>query len=168
MWKSFRYLKETGEPMMAADVDSAASSAKFFLMPFKLVVRIDRRDIDRLLVEFRNSPLPMEVKQVRMNSQSIGSAAAIGGGGGGDHGGRSESDERGGRGGGYIADPSRGYDRYSILEVQGVVYLIQPPKLDAAAPGDSGQPGSTDAIETPVAAPTGNGEAATANKQLRQ
>jgi hypothetical protein len=173
IWKNYRYVnKDTGLPMMKADVDGQANNAKFFLMPFKLVVRIDRRDIDRLLVEFRNSPLPMEVKQVRLNSQSIGSAGPIGGGGGGgDHGARSEANDHGGGGRGgavYNTDPAGSYDRNSILEIQGVVYLIQPPKLDAPAPGDSGQPGSTDATETPVVAPPGNGEAATANKQSRQ
>ena len=70
--------------------------------------------------------------------------------------------------GAVVTLPIRDWGTIGIrLEVQGVVYLIKPPILDAAAPGDSGQPGSAEGTETPVVTPPATGEAAPANKQLR-
>ena len=45
-----------GTPKMAADVD--ASSGEYNLMPFRLLLKMDSRYIDKLLVAFRNSELP--------------------------------------------------------------------------------------------------------------
>ena len=72
-----------GAPLTeAAAVDSPAPENKQYnRMPFELMLTIDQRYIDRLLVAFRNSPLPMEVQEVRINPQS-------GGGGGVGIGGR--------------------------------------------------------------------------------
>ena len=150
MWRGFRYVNEKGEAMSSAEFDAAAPSAKFFLMPFRLIVNIDRRSIDRLLVECRNSQLPIEVKQVRINASATGSGGAMApvirtGGGSREH------DDEGGRGGGggpaFVPnDPNSAYNRYSTVELDGVVYLIQPPNLSAA---DSEQTPTADSTPTP-------------------
>ncbi len=156
IWKSFRYVTEKGAAMMAADVDAAAATAEYFLMPFKLVLKMDRRYIDKLLLLCRNSPLPIEVQQVRIDAQTTGTATMAGPvfrGGGGEH--RSEAD-RGERN--YSAPVVGGgtqYDRYSTVEIWGVVYLIQPPKRrDSAGSGDSSPP--ADGAQESTAPPPAN------------
>src|SRR5262249_20100876 len=77
VWKRFRYVKttnplaSTGDPIREpSEYDDAVKTAKYFLMPFDLEVSIDDRYVDRLLMQMRNSQLPLEVQQVRINPVS--------------------------------------------------------------------------------------------------
>jgi hypothetical protein len=131
MWKNYRYVNLDGTPKTAADVD--ADAGEYNLMPFHLLLKMDRRYIDQLLVAFRNSILPIEVQQVRINpehvsSSSTGSArfSAPGRGMEGEHGAM-------GPGAGRFSAPaavnqvSQQHDRTVTVELRGVVYLLKPP-----------------------------------------
>jgi hypothetical protein len=146
IWKRFRYVQTknplvcTGDPITdAAQYDEAVKTAKYFLMPFDLEVSIDDRYVDRLLVAMRNSILPLEVQQVRINP--LGAMYGGGGGGGGDHGPQvtarvaQQMAERAGSVGGAAGQVPT--SRYITVELRGVAYLLAPPNLQKAseAPG---------------------------------
>lgn len=155
-WKRFRYVKptnplaSTGDPIREpAEYDQAVKTAKYLLMPFDLEVSIDDRYVDRLLVAMRNSVLPLEVQQVRVNPVSATTGfggAANSYGGGGDHGGgavtarvaQQMAERAGGVGGAAGQVPT---SRYINVELRGVVYLLTPPNLN--------QPSSEAPAETP-------------------
>ncbi len=136
-WKNYRYVKDTGEPMMAADL--AAGSPEYNLMPFRMQLVINPRDLDRLLTDCRNSVLPIEVREVRINAgtahQSTSSRGAA-------------SDDAGPAIGSAPTHTER-------VEVSGVVYLIKPPDLQklgepAPAEGTPAEGGAAAAAATPV------------------
>lgn len=151
IWKTYRYVNADGTPKTsAADVD--ADSGEFNLMPFRLLLRMDSRYIDHLLVAFRNSELPFEVQQVRINPEH-----ATGGGGGGSRYTRPSGPPIGvggppGMMGPPTAGPAAGggtsqsKDRIVTVEIRGVAYLIKPPNpeklhiaaANPAAPSDAG------------------------------
>ena len=127
-----------------------------------LRVTVDQRRWDDLLVMFRNTDLPLEIKQVRVNPILDGSGSS-GVGYGGRGGGASRmpsfapsakipyglsSGGRGGRGG-YSRESSMtttGAEEPSdtlILELRGVAYLINPPdlsKIGVATAGAAADP----------------------------
>ena len=120
------------------------SSPKYLLMPFDLEVSIDDRYVDRLLVAMRNSVLPLEVQQVRINPVNANMAAmgyGGGGGGGADHGGgmtpliaQQMANRGAGPAGGAAGQVAT--SRYITVEVRGVAYLLTPPNLQKTeAPG---------------------------------
>ncbi len=82
VWKCWRYVfgtdEKKGRPMSAGDVE-AAKDEEYNLMPFRLIVKVDPHYLDRLLVACRNSPLPIEVQQVRMGPQVSGGTVSGGG-----------------------------------------------------------------------------------------
>jgi hypothetical protein len=144
-WKNYRYVTLDGKPVMQADLD--AGTSEFNLMPFVMVLKIDERDIDRLLVNFRNSALPIEVQQVRINPATTAGVGGIAnsrpmGGGGSDHGPAPAIAMAGG-------GTASGQDRVVAVEIRGVVALVQPPKMPAIQTAQA-EPGATP--ETPPAA----------------
>jgi hypothetical protein len=87
----FRYVDNEYQPLQAERLRSALRSANpedAFLvvakrMPVRLRLVVDQRKLPRLLAQCGNSPLPVEVRQVRANrGKSTGGGAAYGGGGG--------------------------------------------------------------------------------------
>jgi len=129
------YVDFAGWPLAGPAVETAADAALTHLVPFTLRVVIDQRKIDRLLKEFADSAVPIDVRQVRINP-----ASQLGGGG--------PRAGRGGRlGGGGVeemgaAGPS-GDDRrrrpYDVtLELRGTVALATPP--DPAVLGGGREP----------------------------
>ncbi len=134
-------------------------------MPIFMQLLIDQREISRLLVECGNSPLPVEVKQLRINPASLRRpgrsdvssmfmSPKAGGGG-----------RLGGAGSGMGSESSNASDRelnpYDVpIELQGIIYIFNPPnraKLAVAgqaaeiAPAEEASP--PDASPAPV--PTG-------------
>ena len=68
-----RYLDDKGLPLPAG----SAGSPEFKRMPIVMRLLIDEREISRLLVESANSPLPVEVRQLRVAAvDDSGSVAA--------------------------------------------------------------------------------------------
>src|SRR5262249_54376228 len=131
-WKKFRYVKMDGlksTPLMADAIDKPED--QYNLMPFRLLLTVDGRYLDKLLVALRNSALPVEVQQVRMNPQAT-SGATMGGGvfPTGPRGGTGEHDAAGGVRVGGATDQPQTHNQ--TVEIHGVVYLLKPPtKADA-------------------------------------
>jgi hypothetical protein len=110
---------------------------------------VDQAKWDELLVMFRNTALPLEIRQVRVNPIADASAGGGYGGGRGGYGGASDGGSRDGGGygasrggyggsrGGYGADggASFGFGEQPVtatvtLELRGFAYLLNPPDLE--------------------------------------
>jgi hypothetical protein len=98
------------------------------LMPFVLRLTIDERRLDALLVDLAQAPIPIDVREVRINaggqrSDAAGTAAPPG------------------------ADAKTGRGHDAVVELRGTVGLATPPS--AAAVGlESPPPAATDAAMT--------------------
>jgi hypothetical protein len=153
----WRYVKADGTPMRADEFASSPPFYEYRLMPWRLRMTVDEREWDKLLVLFRNTELPLEIKQVRVNPSDdagggmgsrYGSSSSEGGSSrGGGYG--STGSSRGGYGatGGSRGHSSGGYgttgrggaspfggstqpiSNTMILELRGVAYLMNPPDL---------------------------------------
>ncbi|MCC7085347.1 MAG: hypothetical protein IT427_10105 [Pirellulales bacterium] len=165
IWKGFRYVAEDGKPLAtAAEVEQ--SPPEFNLMPFRVRLIINPKEIDELLIAFRNSTLPFEVREVNVG-EPTGTGSPMSAGGGGMRGEfrgpapmRSLSPESG-VGGGMRMTPSAtgpmqgtpGMPQQNLIpvEVSGVAYLLKKPdpsKLgitpsEGAAPADGTVPAPT-------------------------
>jgi hypothetical protein len=99
---AWRYVQADGKPLDTADFGS-----EYRLMPWRVTMTVDQAKWDELLVMFRNTELPLEIRQVRVNP--IADASGAGGyGGGAGYGGASDGGSRGG-GGGYGASRGGGH-----------------------------------------------------------
>jgi hypothetical protein len=130
------YVDFAGRPLAGPAVETAADAALTHLVPFTLRVVIDQRKIDRLLKEFADSAVPIDVRQVRINP-----ASQFGGGGrlagrGGRPGGGGGFEDMGAAGPGGDDRRRRPYD--VTLELRGTVALATPP--DPAVLGSGGEP----------------------------
>jgi hypothetical protein len=122
-----RYVDADGKPLPAG----GAGAQPFKRMPIHMKLKIDQREIAKLLVECANSPLPVEVRQLRINPKA------------------ESRDNRGPTpAGSQSADGSAtdhaGYD--VPIELSGIIYIYNPPDAsrlggDAAAP--TGDPTGT-------------------------
>jgi len=132
MLKQWIYVDFTGRPLTAPELATAPDARLVHLMPFVLRVVIDQREIDRLLAELASNPVPIDVRQVRINPSA--QTGGEGGGFGGPRGGLpSMPGGLGGPmpGGGAEGERRRPFD--VILELRGTVGLATPP--DPAALG---------------------------------
>jgi len=107
-----RYLNAEGMPQPSADLESLGT--EFKRLPIRLVLKMDQRWLNRLLVECANAALPVEVEQIRINPMggAFAEAGAMGGdgyGGGGEIGPGSRRGFGGGYGGGGYAGAGGGY-----------------------------------------------------------
>ena len=144
VWKRFRYVNSknpivsTGDPIKEpAELDEFAKTAKYFLIPFDLSVSVDDRYLDRLLIAMRNSVLPLEVQQVRINPQSggTGTAYSIGGPVRSDHDMPRNYAPAGDRGSGAAGQVAN--TRYITVELRGVAYLLAPPNVQQGSGGET-------------------------------
>jgi hypothetical protein len=164
---SWRYVQADGTPLDAADFGS-----EYRLMPWRVTMTVDQAKWDELLVMFRNTDLPLEIRQVRVNP--ITDASGVGGygvgrggyGGASDGGARDGGGGRGGYGGGgggygggrggYGADTGAlfGSGEQPVaatvtLELRGYAYLLNPPDLDKI--GKAGTTTTVDLAPAPAA-----------------
>lgn len=72
------YVDFSGRPLSAAELSSAPEAQMVHLMPFVLRVVMDQRRLDALLADIAAAPLPIDVRQVRINADSGAAAAAAG------------------------------------------------------------------------------------------
>lgn len=110
-----RYLGEDGTPLPAGD--TASFGSEFRQLPIRMLLMMDQRWIPRLLVESANSPLPIEVNQVRINpdksQEGFGQAGGM---------------TSGGMMGGYGNNLDLTASPYlAQVEVKGAVYIYMPP-----------------------------------------
>jgi hypothetical protein len=124
-----RYVDATGKKMPGG----AMADAEFKRMPIFLRLKMDQREITRLLVECANSPLPVDVRQLRINP-SKGTAKQQGSGGGKS---------------GTASSDGASYD--VPIELHGVIYIYNKPNM-AKLGGEPGGPGAPGAAPVPVPA----------------
>ncbi|MFM8434522.1 MAG: hypothetical protein ACKOBP_04150 [Planctomycetia bacterium] len=136
--RNWIYVDFTGKPLMAADLATSPDARLVHLVPFVIKAIVDERKLDALLVDLASAPVPIDVRQVRINPGAAG--PAMGGPGMGGPG-------MGGLGmdmpGGSAAPPgSRPND--VVVELRGTVALATPPERQAlgleteAEEGDDG------------------------------
>lgn len=139
---AFRYVDINYDPLSAEDLKAALGTKedkdKAYLavakrMPIRLRLKMDTRRLNRLLVECGNSPLPVEVRQVRIGVTGSSSGAPGGFSGGEGYG-------RGGTGpslppidGGFGPPEDYGSGRSAqktpylkMVEVYGIIYIFNP------------------------------------------
>jgi hypothetical protein len=177
----WRYVTDKSKPLDHTEVATPGAPGTFYeyrLMPWRVRMTVDGRQWDKLLVMFRNTELPLEIKQVRVNpsedaggsmSSRYGSSSEGGsrggyGGTGGSRGGHSGGYGGTGRGGGYGTTGRGGgpspfggatptIDHTMILELRGVAYLMNPPDLSKiGVAGASAAGGDAGAAATTTAA----------------
>jgi hypothetical protein len=66
--KNWIYVDFDGKPLMAADLATNPAAQMVHLMPFVLLLTMDQRSLDSLLVDLASSPIPIDVRQVRINA----------------------------------------------------------------------------------------------------
>lgn len=81
VFRNWIYVDYGGRPLMAAEQTASLANRMIHFMPFRLRVVIDQRRLDDLLVSLAGSPIPIDVRQVRINAGGSGPRTSGGGGG---------------------------------------------------------------------------------------
>ncbi len=129
-----RYVDAKGQPLAAG----AAAPPEFKRMPIYLQVMMDQREVSLLLAECANSPLPVEVHQVRINPASLSKKNKLG-----VFGGKRGAASNPGQDGGGDQDLNP-YDM--PVEVFGIIYIYNRPnraKLDVIGQAPGAEPSAT-------------------------
>lgn len=80
--KEWIYVDFSGKPLTAAELGTLPAAKMVHLVPFRLGVMMDQRKLDALLTELATNPVPIDVRQVRINpSQQSGGGGGRPGGG---------------------------------------------------------------------------------------
>lgn len=87
------YVDFSGKPLSAAELATAPAARMVHLMPFVLRLTIDQRRLDALLADLAQAPIPIDVREVRINAGGD-RGAATGGAAGGAAGTDQKSDRR--------------------------------------------------------------------------
>jgi hypothetical protein len=106
-----RYVDATGKPLAAGE----GAKQQYKRLPVFLKLNMDQRQLTKLLAECANSPLPLEVRQLRFGAKESSS------------GGANKS---------AAATPSAADSHEVAVELNGIIYLYNPPdpeKLGAPA-----------------------------------
>jgi hypothetical protein len=154
--RSWIYVNFAGKPLTAAELATSPDAQLVHLVPFVIRAVVDERKLDTLLVDLATAPVPIDVRQVRINVGAGGpgggmpSMGPMGGfgPGGGEFGGQPAA-----------APGSRPHD--VTVELRGTVALAKQPDPLAlgleASPDDEAEAAAPDAA-VPEAAPV-NAEA---------
>ena len=133
-----RYVDPDGKPLRSG----AAALLQFKRMPIFLRLTIDQREINKLLVECANAPLPVEVRQLRINP--LGGVGTS-----------SSSTKKSSGGAPTSTGPVTETETYEVpIELAGIIYIYNPPdtaKL-GAAPADAPAAPAAGAPVVPAAA----------------
>ena len=125
------YVDFSGRPLSAAELATAPEAQMVHLMPFVLRVVMDERRLDSLLMDIAAASIPIDVRQVRINAESItGSAAAA-----------------------TVAGPRRRRPYDVTVELRGTVALATVPDekvLDTLQPSLPGAPPAAGAARRPA------------------
>jgi len=146
--RSWIYVDFTGKPLMAAELATSPDAQLVHLMPFVMRAVVDERKLDALLVDLATAPVPIDVRQVRINVGASGPGGF--GPGGGEFGGSPAA-----------APGSRRHD--VTVELRGTVALAKQPDPAAlgleAAPADDGEAAAPEAeAAQPEPAPANAGD----------
>jgi hypothetical protein len=75
--RSWVYVDLDGKPLTAADLAAAPTSSILRLMPFLIECTIDQRALDSMLVALTSAPVPIDVRQVRINAGGTAGAGQV-------------------------------------------------------------------------------------------
>jgi len=78
------YVDFSGKPLSAAELETSPAARMVHLMPFVLRLTIDQRRLDPLLADLAKAPIPIDVREVRINAGGNQGRPAIGGAAGSD------------------------------------------------------------------------------------
>lgn len=109
------YVDFDGKPLSASDLAASPAARMVHLMPFMVSITIDERRLDALLLDLAKQPIPIDVREVRINPQA----------------GRQPTGEPP-QGGGTKAE-GRNHDVQ--VELRGTVGLATPPSADGVGLG---------------------------------
>lgn len=129
------YVDFSGKPLAAAELATAPAAQMVHLMPFVMKLVMNEQKLDALLVAFATAPLPIDVRQVRINA--AGASA-------------STSPDASSSGPGATATGRRPFD--IAVEIRGTVGLATPPdpKLLGLEPPPAGAGEQPPAVSTGV------------------
>lgn len=121
-----RYVDEMGQPMPTPLDNEFSFGTEYKRLPVRLVLKLDQRWLNQLIIELANAPLQVEVQEVRINpTEDMGMS-------GGSRGGY-------GRGGGQsevMAFDREPHVRQQVV-LEGLVYIFYPPNDSVLeVPGD--------------------------------
>jgi len=111
--RNWIYVDFSGKPLMATDLATSPDSLLLHLMPFVIRAIVDERKLDAFLVDLATAPVPIDIRQVRINPGAGGLAAAV------------PSGAAAMPGGAAIPAGSRPHD--IVVELRGTVALATPP-----------------------------------------
>jgi len=133
---NWAYVDFAGQPLLGSELAAAPGIDMVRLMPFVLRVVMDQRELDRLLATLAESPVPIDVRQVRINPGSDGGQPANGGQRGEEYR-ESSRPSPPGQPAGQAGEPAspRRYD--DIVELRGSVALATPPGSVTPSPADA-------------------------------
>jgi hypothetical protein len=129
-----RYVDKDYLPLAGADIRNAQTEsdpAKAYLavakrMPVRLRLVMDQRRLQRLLTECGNSPLTLEVRQVRINETS-GATGGYGGGYGASYGGSESGSDMSYGSGDYGGGQQKTQSQFDLpIEIYGIIYIYNP------------------------------------------
>jgi hypothetical protein len=75
--KNWVYVDFDGNPLTSTQLAAAPTSGVLRLMPFLLRCTIDQRALDPLLVAMTATPVPIDVRQVRISDVQAAAVAAV-------------------------------------------------------------------------------------------
>jgi hypothetical protein len=152
-----RYVDDKGAPLEA---DAKQPYSEFKMMPISMKLHMDQRAISKLLVECVNSPMPIEVRRVRirpgkgtdeiLDSGTSGTASPTNTGR--DYTRRTMD----ARGSGRSAYSGEGNDEgetgaYDIpVEIQGIIYIYNQPDQNTLGTGTAAEKSAETAPQTPA------------------
>lgn len=133
--RNWIYVDADGRPLTAEELETSPDTKLAHLVPFVVRGRVDQRKFDRLLRTLATWPVPIDVRQVRINPGATGGGAEIN---------RPMMPQTGRDGSG-----DGGVRRYDFtVELRGMIALANPPDpaiLGIDESGDS-DPAAADAL----------------------
>jgi hypothetical protein len=142
VFKNWIYVDFDGKPLKAADLATNPATQMVHLMPFTMRLTMDQRSLDTLLVDLASSPIPIDVRQVRINA---------------DRGAASQRLDAPlpavGQPGAAVADRPRLHD--IGVEIRGTIALATPPspqalgieEADLQSPAEEQEPAAAQPVE---------------------
>lgn len=114
--KNWIYVDFSGKPLSAAELATTPDAVMVHLMPFLIRAVVDERHLDAWLVDLARAPVPIDVRQVRINA-GAGQPAGLPGNSGAAFGG--------------VPEPATGSGRRHdvVVELRGTVGLAAPPDM---------------------------------------
>lgn len=163
------YVDFDGKPLTKSEIDGSPTSRIVRLMPFMLRIQIGEQKLDDFLVELATqAPVPIDVRQVRINPSAMGGGGGgegMGSGGMGGMGGMGPS--RAGRSGGGSGSMGRmsssmggsegmgmtgmggedtGRPNDLEVEIRGTIAIVAPPDADVVGLAEDEIPQPDDAL----------------------